>query len=475
MEFIDYMPVYHDFELEKWGSRMIKPDTQLGITFADGRPPLIIYRPDPELDKKTHKSISEHSKRDADTWLEMKNKVMGREHEIAATLYSPAEAEDNSEASAAMMSAGLELWQELGLSMNDIGKAPKVLIDHFFESTEMRALMYRQCIEWGANVHSGNGYGFLISVLWLSAIHYMSVGGTHTLAHAMANTALKAGACMRFTSPVVKILFDGDRASGVQLKDGTKVNATKLVASNVDPRQTFVDFIGEENLEPFRKERLANWHFGPEHVLGTPSFALHEPPDYKSAKWNEDINRCFYTLVGFETAEQMSEYILQAYGGQIPDRPGAGTWVNTLWDPTQAPAGKHAMNGWFFFPKASCLSEVEWDDVRANYNDKFLKLWEEYAPNMTRKNVIADKLYTAFDIEKKMAMPEGDFSQGRSGGMGMGGPRDYQYRTEFPGLYLCGPSAGGGGVSAAPGYGAFKVICKDLDLPKIWQQESRNY
>ncbi len=475
MEFIDYMPVYHDFELEKWGARMIYPDAQLGITFADGRPPIVIYRPDPELDKKTHASIAHYSKQDADTWLELKGKVMAKDRLVARTLYSPMEAEDDAEAGMAVMRAGLSLWLDLGLELTDMGKAPKVLIDRLFESTEMRALLYRQCIEWGANVHSGNGYGFLISVLWLSAIHRMSVGGTHTLAHAMANAAMKAGACIRFTKPVVKILMKGGRATGVQLKDGTEIAATKLVASNVDPRQTFVDFIGEENLDPFRRERLSHWRFGPEHVLGTPSFALHEAPNYKSAKWNEDINRCFYTIVGFETAEQVSDYILQAYGGAIPDRPGAGTWVNSLWDPTQAPPGKHAMNGWFFFPRASCLSEAEWDDVRATYNDRFLTLWHDYAPNMTRKNVIADRLYTAFDIERKVRMPEGDFSHGRSGGMGMGGPIQHQYRTEIPGLYLCGASAGGGGVSAAPGYSAFKVICKDFELPAIWQQACRDY
>ena len=178
--------------------------------------------------------------------------------------------------------------------------------------------------------------------------------------------------------------------------------------------------------------------------------------------------------MGFEDEEQISNYILQAYGGAIPDRPGAGTWVNSLWDPTQAPPGKHAMNGWFFFPRASCLSPEEWDEVRATYNDRFLQLWSEYAPNMTRENVIADRLYTAFDIEKKIGMPEGDFSHGRSGS-GMGGAvGGYQYRTEIPGLYLCGASAGGGGISAAPGYGAFKVICKDLELPKVWQQEWRD-
>ena len=76
-----------------------------------------------------------------------------------------------------------------------------------------------------------------------------------------------------------------------------------------------------------------------------------------------------------------------------------------------------------FYPKAAGLREEEWKDVRATYNDKVLKLWGEYAPNMTRENVIADRLYTAFDIEKKMGMPEGDFSHGRSGGIGLGGPR----------------------------------------------------
>ncbi|OGO51940.1 MAG: hypothetical protein A2148_04645 [Chloroflexi bacterium RBG_16_68_14] len=476
MEFIDYMPIYHDFRLEKMGARMIYPDVQLGITFADGRPPIIIYRPDPELEKKTHQSIAQYSKHDADTWCDLKRKVMERDRVMAGFLYRAPEAEDDEQGAMATMGGVMGLAAELGLTMTDFGKAPKVIIDRLFESTELRALLYRQCVEWGSNVHAGNGFGFVLSVLWLSAIHKMSVGGTHTLAHAMANACLKQGACIRYGKPVVKILLKDGRATGIQLKDGTEIEAKLLVASNVDPRQTFINFIGEENLEAFRRERLANWRFGPEHVLGTPSFALHQAPAYKSARHNPDIDRCFYTVVGFETAEQMSEYIIQAYGGAIPDRPGAGTWVNSLWDPTQAPPGKHAMNGWFFFPKASCLTPEEWDDVRATYNDRFLKLWAEYAPNMTRENVIADRLYTAFDIEKKIGMPEGDFSHGRpGGGTGMVGARGYQYRTEFPGLYLCGASAGGGGISAAPGYNAFKVICHDYKLPKVWQQECRDY
>ena len=56
MEFIDYMPIYQDFDLPSFGARMIKPEVQVGMTFADGRPPLIIYTPD--LEEKTYASIA---------------------------------------------------------------------------------------------------------------------------------------------------------------------------------------------------------------------------------------------------------------------------------------------------------------------------------------------------------------------------------------------------------------------------------
>ncbi len=94
---------------------------------------------------------------------------------------------------------------------------------------------------------------------------------------------------------------------------------------------------------------------------------------------------------------------------------------------------------------------------------------------MTRENVIADKLYVSLDIEQRMAMPEGDFSHGRLGRMNPGLPRAYIYRTEIEGLYMCGASAGGGGISAAGGYNAFKVIAHDYGLPKLWQREDRLY
>jgi phytoene dehydrogenase-like protein len=463
MEFIDYMPFYHDFDLPSFGARMIKPECQVGIAFADGRPPILIYTKD--FEEKTRRSIARYSKHDADVFTEIRRKVMEKEDYLAALLYRPRDPDG-------VMAVLMKLWDELGFEPEDMNKTPKELIDQLFESTELRAVLYRQCLEWGADPHKGTGMAFIVSCIWFCGIHYLSVGGTHTLAHAMASACLKEGVDLRYNHRVRRILMRGGRAAGIELQDGRQIDA-KLVVSNQDPKTTFIDLVGAEHLPSEVREFVDNWQFGPEHVLATPSFALHEPPAYKSARHDPDLNRCFYTIVGFENAEAVSEYILQAFAGQVPDNPGCGTWVNTLWDPSQAPAGKHAMNGWFFFPNASCLTEDDWEEVRATYNDKFLALWEKYAPNMTRQNVIADALYLPIDIEREMGMIEGDFGHGRPklGTWTAMGGQDRRTRVGLDGLYLCA----GNGVSAAPGYSAFKSIATDYGLPEIWQRDDRIY
>ena len=464
MEFIDYMPFYHDFDLRSYGARMIKPECQVGIAFADGRPPILIYTP--ELEDQTYRSIARYSKRDAERFNEIRRKVMGKDRYLAAMLYMPTNPDHTRQEL-------LNLWLDLGFAVEDMQKTPKQLIDECFECDELRAVLYRQCLEWGADPHTSGGLAFMICVVWLCGIHYLAVGGTHMLGHAMASACLNEGVDLRYNHRVREILMGDDGARGIRLEDGREVEA-KIVVSNLDIRTTFIDLIGRDRITPGMCELLDNWRFGPEHCLGTPSFALHAPPEYKSAQHEADLNRCFYTIVGYETSQQVSEYILEAFGGKPPSLPAAGTWVNTLWDSSQAPPGKHAMNGWYFFPRASDLSEKEWDEVSATYNARFLALWEKYAPNMTRNNVIADALYTPFDIEREMGMPEGDFGHGRfknAGRLEMGDIPSGSGRTEIEGLYTCA----GNGVSAAPGYVAFKLVARDFGLPETWKRRDRTY
>ena len=69
MEFLEWMPFFHDFELAKSGRSDNLSGAQFGIPFSDGRPPIILYNIVEENYEQTHKSISVYSKKDADTWI----------------------------------------------------------------------------------------------------------------------------------------------------------------------------------------------------------------------------------------------------------------------------------------------------------------------------------------------------------------------------------------------------------------------
>ncbi|UCE87661.1 MAG: NAD(P)/FAD-dependent oxidoreductase, partial [Deltaproteobacteria bacterium] len=216
MEFIDYMPFYHDFDLAGFGARLIKPEAQVGIAFADGRPPIVIYTPD--LEERTRASIARYSKHDADVFTEIRRKVMAKDRELAAILYTPRDRD----AVAAELG---KLWSDLGFKPEDMQRSPKQLIDQLFESTELRAVLYRQCLEWGADPHTGSGIGFVICVIWFCGIHYMVVGGTHMLGHAMASACFHEGVDLRYSHPVRRILTEGGRATGLELADGRQIEA----------------------------------------------------------------------------------------------------------------------------------------------------------------------------------------------------------------------------------------------------------
>ena len=480
MEFMDWMPIYHDFNLEGLGARCLYPEAQSGIAFSDGRPPIVLYSKEhPENLEKTRKSIAQYSKHDADTFVDICKKMLEFEPFFASRIYSPADQPTPEGPNPELFAADLML-QALGLPAFINKMAVPDVYDYLFETDELKTLLNRMAVEWVAPLErEGSGLS-AIGIFNIYLNWRLMVGGTHTLAHGMEMAGVREGMELFESSEVVKILLEGKKAVGVQLKDGTEVRARKLVASNVDLKATLLKMVGEENLSPLWAKRAKDFQIGPSSVLASTALALHEAPDYKSARWNPDINKTFYTVVGFDTNKDILEYCMDAVYGRIPRIPGAGTWVNSLWDPTYAPPGKHSLTGWFFMPKASTHTREEWEEVRATHNDKFIRHFEKWAPNMTWDNVIDHYFYTPLDQEDEMRLMEGDFMNGAMKLHQLGYNRPFPeanlYRTEIGGLYLCGPYMHpGGGASSATGYNCFKIICEDFGLEKCWEKTGRGY
>lgn len=478
MEYMDWMPFYYDFELEKLGSRLIYPRAQAGIAFSDGRPPIVLYNlHNLEL---TRQSISCYSSHDADTFVDLRQKAVDGEDAFAMYWYNPPE-QPSPDDPDPFNTLGIAFMEIFGLPHSYARSSARSIIDNLFESPELKTLLYRISVEWGISLEMENmGLAAMLSLFFISLNWRLCVGGTHSLAHAMVMAGVREGMDFYESSEVVKILLHNGKAVGVKLADGSEVQAAKLVASNADLKQTLLKLVGEQNLSPLWAKRTKDFKIGPTCVVASTGMALHEAPRYKSARYNPDINKTFYTVVGFDTPEEILEYCRDAEAGRIPRIPGAGTWVNSLWDPTYAPAGKHSLCGWFFFPKASTHTRSEWEDVRITYNQRFLDRFRQWAPNMTRANVIADTFYTPLDQQDEMRLMEGDFMNGALRPDQISHNRPFQeaslYRTEIEGLYLCGPYMHpGGGVSGAPAYNAFKIIAEDIGLEKFWEYNDRGY
>ena len=483
MEFLHAMPFYSDFDLESLGARTIYPEAQAGIPFSDGRPPVIIYRDD--MVEETCKNFAVYSKRDAETWRDLKNKANFLAPMMFAGLYTPPAAYDlEKDGLPEQLSHGrpTTTFKTFGLDEELAYKSIRDCIDELFETDEIRALFYRVAVEFcGPPIEWPNTGGtFLFACLFMPGCWRMMVGGSHRLNGAMVTACLKEGVTMRESSRVKQVIVEGDRAVGVETIDGRRYMARQAVVSGIGLKDTFLDLVGEENLSPYYQRRVKNFKDGPDQVLGSVAMALHQAPDYKSAARDPNINKAWYQVVGYDSAEEVLNYCRAGHVDRIPELPGAGLWVNSIWDPTQAPPGKHNLTGWYFFPRASTQSEAEWDEIKRSYNVRFRELFERFAPNMTADNVIADYLHTPLDQERGMRMREGDFGHGAMSNDQIGFLRPFagasRYATEVDGLYLCGScSFPGGGVTAAPGYNCFKILCEDFGYPQVWQWKDRAY
>lgn len=482
MEFMDWMPFYFDFELETLGLRMVYPDAQLGIAFSDGRPPIVLYSIAKEENfARSHRSISVYSRRDADTWVECRKKAVALEPQFCKFFYNPPAMPVAGEPDP-MESFALALMGAFGLPPELAAGSGRDLIDHLFESPEIKTLLYQAMENWITPLEmKGMAANGLASLFFLEANSRLAVGGTHMLAHAMAMAAVQAGADFYESAKVSKIIVERGAATGVLLSDGTRFSARKLVASNADIKQTLLTLVGEEKLSTLWVEKTKGFQYGPSAVLATTHMALHEAPNYKSAAHDPMINKTLAVITGFDEPHEVVAHIREAVAGKVPTIPGLFCCTNSAMNPSYAPAGKHALTAYVFFPKASLLTRDEWREVRATYNDRILSHFSRWAPNMTRANVIADYFETPLEFQDDKGLPEGDFCLGAIRPDQLGYNRPFReaamYRAEIKNLYLC--SSGQhpmGGISCGCGYNAYKVIADDFNLSyRPWETSPRGY
>lgn len=278
-------------------------------------------------------------------------------------------------------------------------------------------------------------------------------GGMGTVTDALAKAAIAAGATIRLSAPVSRILVENDRVSGVALVSGESI-AADTVISNADPRQTFLELLGPEHLDTGFVRRITNIR-----MRGTAAklnLALDALPAFKGLEAGE-LDVRLLIAPGIDYLEHAFNHVKY---GEYSQAPAMEITIPSLKDPSLAPEGKHVLSAVVQY--APYDLKAGWDEARDSFADRAIDTIAGYAPDI-EKHIVARQLLTPLDLERDYRMTGGHWHHGELGFdqlfMLRPVPGAAQYATPMQGLFLCGAgSHPGGGVMGVAGMNAARRV-----------------
>jgi len=287
-------------------------------------------------------------------------------------------------------------------------------------------------------------------------------GGMGGISNAIADSARSRGAKIRTEAPVEKILARDGRVRGVVLAGGEEIGAS-IVASNVDPKRTFLNLIDGRQLDPEFLDAIR--HFRCEGTSLKMNLALSGLPDFRALPGSEPGPQHRATMHICPSVEYIERAWDDAKYGRPSQAPLIEMTIPTMYDPGLAPEGHHIM-GIFLQYAPFTLKGATWDEQREPYTERILDVIEEYCPNI-RSILVHRQTLTPLDLERRFGLTGGNIFHGEMSLDQMFFLRPAagwaRYRTPIQGLYLCGSGAHpGGGVMGAAGHNAAREILRDL-------------
>jgi phytoene dehydrogenase-like protein len=334
------------------------------------------------------------------------------------------------------------------------------LLDEYFESPALKgAIAIDACLgaEWGPRA-PGTVLTYLYRLSGLAGGEGTGVaqpaGGMGAVAQAFAGAATGAGATLRTSAKVKRVLVENDRAVGVELDDGESIRARHVV-SNADPKTTFMTLLGAAHLDAGFVRKLRHVRQGGR--AGKLHLALRELPRFAgldSAALGDRI------VVG-PTIDYVERSSNACKYREVPTEPMLEVSLASVRDGTLAPSGRHVLSAVVqFLPYVE--GEAANAPLRAQALHNALAVLERCAPGIGALVEHAE-LLMPWDLEQAHGMQGGHWHHAA-----MGFDQFYfirplagaaQHATPVAGLYLCGAGCHpGGGVMGIAGRNAARQV-----------------
>src|SRR5687768_5920462 len=457
--------VVKDLELSRHDLEIITPEAHVLALNPDGRS-LCIY----QKTSSTVAEIAPFSKTDASSYPEFETSFSRIGRVLAPLLIMTPPTIDKP--------AMGEMWDfgKLGLSFRRLGKkdayrllrwGPMAVADlaaEWFETELLRATVAARGI-FGAFAGPWSA-GTSTSLLWQSAIDgnplapsSFAKGGMGALASALEKAARAAGAEIRTAAPVARVEVNENKFSRVVLESGEEIPA-RAVASNADPRTTFLKLIDPGDLDPGFLLKVRNYRAS--GVSAKINLALSGLPSFNGVTSNEQLAGRIHVGPDIDYLERAFD---AAKYGEYSPAPYLDVTLPTLMDPALAPQGAHVMSIYVQYAPFK-LKNAEWNDLRDDFADNAINTLAQYAPNL-KEMIVARQIITPVDLEQTYGLSGGHIHHGELSLDQFFTFRPLigwaQYRTPIKGLYLCGSGTHpGGGLTGGSGANAAREILKDF-------------
>jgi phytoene dehydrogenase-like protein len=286
-------------------------------------------------------------------------------------------------------------------------------------------------------------------------------GGIGRLTEAMADAAREAGATIRTSSPVRRIIVEGGRAAGVELDNGVQVRAARVL-SNADPKTTFLRLL-ENGVVPERF-RAAVEAYRCEGTSVKINLAVDRLP--VAAAVDADGMQPYHRgiMEVNPTVAEMDAGQAEARAGRPAPDPHIELCVPTVHDPSLAPDGRHVVTI-DVNSQPYTLAEGSWDDRRDEVADRAIAKLDRYFPGL-EDSILERQVLAPTDLEARLGIWGGHALHGEMSFDQLFNLRPVRgwadYRTPVRDLWLCGAGTHpGGGVTGANGRNCAREVIRD--------------
>jgi phytoene dehydrogenase-like protein len=256
-------------------------------------------------------------------------------------------------------------------------------------------------------------------------------GGAQALVHTLIEAIRQSGGTVRLNSPVLRLAFDAsERAVGVDLLSGERIEAKRAVISNLTVWDTYGKLVGSARTP-------ANWRTRLKKLQGWGAYLLFLGLDEEAA-----LNLPAGHILALSDWQEGETY--------DPERAQLMFAAAPAWD-TRAPAGKRAVTVSFFTEAMQWFSFHEDETEHEAQDQSYLEAcWERLHALMPELGSYVEVIETA---TPRTFYENTRRRLGMVGGVGQSlevfGPNALSHRTSVPNLLMVGDSTfPGQGVAA---------------------------